>query len=138
MLLLEPPKSGDLSWSTPRGEIRCWALTPDVLALRLSGHLEKDVVPRFRADFDKTWSGALRGLCVDLGEMTGYDSAFRQGMTEWARQMINERNAVLHVYMKSKIVQMGVAVANLALGGVLQVHPSKAALERAAQQLIKP
>jgi hypothetical protein len=112
-------------------------LADDVLAMRLTGHLEAQVVPRFVAEFQRTWPGKLRAILIDLGEMVGYDSAFRQGMTEWARRMVKDRGAVMHIYVRSKIVQMGVAVANLALGGVLQVHPNRTALEQVAQRLLK-
>src|SRR5678816_667580 len=111
MGLLDPPKGGDSVWTTPRGELRAWAPAPDLVVLRLTGYLEKELTPRFVADFERLWPNPLRGVFADLDLMTGYDSAFRVGMTEWARKVI-DRGAVLHVSVRSKLVQMGVAVAN--------------------------
>lgn len=135
MALLDPPKSGDTVWSTPRGELHCWQLAPGSFVVKMSGHLEKELARRFAADFDRAHPGSLDAIFFDGGEMSGYDSAFRVGMTEWAMG-VKKRTKTLHVWVQSKLVQMGVAVANLALGGVLRVHATRAAMEDAARAAV--
>jgi hypothetical protein len=52
----------------------------------------------------------------DWEKMTGYESKCRKEMTEWT---LNRRSRIKHhhVLLKSKLVAMGVATANLVLGG---------------------
>jgi hypothetical protein len=135
MALLEPPKSGDHHWTTPKGEMRAWSPAPGLVVLRLTGHLETEIAPQFISQYGKLWPSGVRLVVADLDEMVGYDSAFRVKMTEWARGVLNG-GAVFHVSVRSKIVQMGVAVANLALGGRVRVHPNRAALEKAARAVL--
>jgi hypothetical protein len=57
----------------------------------------------------------------DLGELLSYDSAARVSVTDWL--LTNRARIVsIHVLTRSKLVGMGVAVANLALGGMMVVH----------------
>lgn len=73
----------------------------------------------------------------DLAEMRGYDSDVRARLTEWSRR---HRNQIVdfHILVRSKIVAMGVSLANLAIGGHIQAHTSRtefdAALARAIRQ----
>ena len=136
MAFLEPPKSGDHAWTTSRGEMRVWSPAQGLVVMRFTGHLEKDLVPRFVPEYARLWPAGVRGVFADLDDMIGYDSGFRVGMTEWAKGVLNG-GAVLHVSVRSKIVQMGVAVANLALGGRVRVHANRAALEKSAQTLAR-
>jgi hypothetical protein len=60
-------------------------------------------------------------LFFDLGAMHSYDSAMRVRWTEWLKKHLSQVDR-LDVIARSKIVTMGVAVANLALGGIITVH----------------
>lgn len=53
-------------------------------------------------------------------EMTGYESSCRGQLTQWA--MRHKHDTKLHLVFGSPLVAMGVTVANLALGNVLNVH----------------
>ena len=135
MALLDPPKSGAVVYTTPRGELCTWMPAPGIHVVKMTGYLEKEVAPRFAADFDRAHPGPLKAIFFDGGAMTGYESGFRIGMTDWAKGVKN-RTDTLHVWVQSKLVQMGVAVANLALGGVLRVHASRTAMETAVRAVV--
>ena len=62
-------------------------------------------------------------------EMTGYDSAARNLLTQTARA--NAHPGKLHIGTRSKLVAMGVSVANLVLGGRIQHHGSLADMQAA-------
>jgi hypothetical protein len=131
MGLLDAPR-GAAVWATGRGELRCWSPLPGICVVKLTGHLEKELAPKFAEDFNRTHPGQLLAIFFDGGDMHGYDSKFRIGMQDWAKG-VKQRTGSLHVWVQSKLVQMGVAVANLALGGVLRVHATRAAMEATAR-----
>jgi hypothetical protein len=60
----------------------------------------------------------------DFWEMPTYDSEMR---TEWTRWLATHRASLdsLHVLARSKLVLMGVSVANLALGGIVRTHSTR-------------
>jgi hypothetical protein len=64
--------------------------------------------------------------------MTSYDTDLR---TELTAALARERKCIgcLHVLVRSKIVAMGVSVANLALGGIITIHGSAPSFHAALQ-----
>ncbi|MBL9009280.1 MAG: hypothetical protein JNJ46_33780 [Myxococcales bacterium] len=122
----EPPQQlasskGDIQLSWPR---------PDVLLVRLTGHFDRKL-GAFMLD------AATQGLAqhkrmqifCDWSDATGYDSDVRVTFTSWAAS--HQERAKLSLLVTTKIVAMGVSVANLALGGALQVFNNRAAFESA-------
>src|SRR5262249_6024848 len=111
MRLLDVPP-GATVWADERGELRCWSPSPGIFVLKLGGYCEQELARKFAADFDRTWPGQLKAIFFDAGDMNGYESKFRLLMQDWARG-VKKRTGTLHVWTQSKLVQMGVAVANL-------------------------
>jgi hypothetical protein len=116
-----------------RGEIWVWRLAPSIYASRVQGHLERDMAqaiidlasPQYAA-------GAVSGFHDWFG-MTGYDSRSRVDLTGWI--MEHRSQTRLCIGVKSRLVAMGVSVANLALGGNLitsfsEIAPLEAVLAR--------
>jgi hypothetical protein len=64
-------------------------------------------------------------LHIDFWEMPTYDSGLRVGMTGWATKNRDSVDGV-HVVTRSKLVSMGVSVANLAMGGIFTTHVQRA------------
>lgn len=60
----------------------------------------------------------------DWYKMTGYDSGVRQYVVKWSVSVI-KRWAEIHVGLKSKVVRMGVTLANVALGGKVTIHDDR-------------
>lgn len=71
----------------------------------------------------------------DWVAMTNYDSACRVDMTNWILR--NRAQSVLHVATTSRMVAMGVMVAKVALGDVLNVHGTTEALEGVLADVLK-
>jgi hypothetical protein len=69
-------------------------------------------------------------LFIDAEELVRYDSGVRVAMTEWVSENRSSLHSV-HALVKSKIVAMGAAVANLALGGFVTIHRDRTSFERA-------
>ena len=106
----------------------------DLLCVQLRGSLPAaaglPLEAVLRAEFDKS-----QGLHAfwDLGKLSKYHSEVRICAT---RLLLAQRHKVLslHTFTRSKLVSMGVAVANLALGGIVQIHPDKESYEAALRE----
>jgi hypothetical protein len=80
----------------------------------------------------RRWDAALRAranysIFIDFWDMPTYDGSLRITMTDWLRK---HRSAEpVHILVRSKLVAMGVAVGNLALGGMLTPHSQRASYD---------
>jgi len=61
--------------------------------------------------------------------MQNYETACRVELTDWVLR--HRHQSVLHIAVASRMVAMGVAVANLALGNLIHVHSTLSGLESA-------
>lgn len=64
-------------------------------------------------------------------DMTNYDSVCRVELTAWVLR--HRSQSTLHIGVRSRMVAMGVSVANLALGSLIHVYSTEDALEAALQ-----
>lgn len=88
-------------------------------------------MPFFTATFDTHLKdGALHHVFLSAERLDGYDSGVRIGMTELILRH-RRRIASVGVLVKSKLVAMGVSVANLALGGFIKSYNSRSSYEAA-------
>ncbi|MEP7121032.1 MAG: hypothetical protein ABJE95_08990 [Byssovorax sp.] len=73
----------------------------------------------------------------DVWDLTGYDSEFRIELTKWG--MKNRASVLaLHSVARSKLVNMGLSVANLAMGGIFTPHGKRADFDAIAKRLGLP
>lgn len=122
---------------TARGELRIYALGRTAYGTEFSGHLEDAHVDLFLAYSEERIELASGKLTVfhDWLDMTGYDSSCRKRITDWTVKHLDAYAAV-HVLLRSKLVAMGVQVANLALGGLVKTHKTRASLEAAVRAAV--
>lgn len=76
----------------------------------------------------RRWDAALKqadqaAVLIDFWDMPTYDSGMRVQMTDWGKK--HRSDTKYYVCTKSKLVLMGLSVANLALGGILNVHEKR-------------
>ncbi|MDI1445734.1 hypothetical protein [Polyangium sp. 6x1] len=124
-----------------RGELRI-KVSDDVVYEQVSGYLEKEVVSKITQPIDKLiGQGAKPIIFNDWWELSGYDSDARLKLTDWIF-WIRGKIVGSHILVRSKIVSMGVSIANLALGGMLTVYTDRQeftlAYHRALRQSMKP
>lgn len=115
-----------------RGSIRLWQCAPNIYATRVVGHLSlelaRTIIPYVDPLFAK---GRVLGF-HDWFKMTGYDSASRNELTAWSLR--NKALAQINIGSRSRIVNMGVSVASLALGeNVVRQFSDEAELEAACR-----
>jgi hypothetical protein len=123
---------------TARGTTRVWVLAPTVYVTVASGHMQEEhaeFLEAYGAERIRRSPGKLH-VFHDWLEMTGYDSRCRQRLTSWS---VARRDAYqeVHLALRSKLVAMGVQVANLALGGLMRVHTSRIGLEVELGRLLR-
>jgi hypothetical protein len=107
-----------------------------------SGYLEKEIVSKITHPIDKLiGQGARPVIFNDWWDLSGYDSDARLKLTDWIF-WIRGKIVGSHILVRSKIVSMGVSIANLALGGMLTVYTDRQeftlAYHRALRNSIKP
>jgi hypothetical protein len=127
----------DLELLTPRGELRLWLASDSVYLTQISGWLETPVV-RPWLDRVNAWAARRRHDLWgfhDWEAMENYDGSARQALTSWTF----ENRALftgIHILVRSKIVVLGVEVANLALGRLMVTYRERATFESAMNNVL--
>jgi hypothetical protein len=122
---------------TQRMELQFRAPAPGVLWVRASGHASADFVTSvvtLRNAAVKAWGRVT--LFDDLDGLTGYDPGVRAGLTEWVNQNKGAVTAV-HILVRSRVVAMGVGVANMVLRGVISAHSDRAVFDRELEAAVR-
>jgi len=116
---------------TSRGRLALWTLDQAFLVMQIVAHGDRSFVAPIVAGFERSLRhGTSVQMFVDVELMVSYDTALR---TEVTAALARERKRIgcLHILVRSKIVAMGVSVANLALGGIMTIHGTPAAFQHA-------
>jgi hypothetical protein len=127
-----PIRHGGLAHETSRGRLALWTLDQGVFVFQIVEHGDKSFVAPVVAAFERSLRHGASQMFVDVELMTSYDTELR---TEVTAAMARERKRIgcLHILVRSKIVAMGVSVANLALGGLMTIHGSAPPFQHALQ-----
>lgn len=126
--LIAPPHAQRIE--SARGSIGYWELRRDVYATEVRGYMTRDMAALIIARVDALY--ALGGKVYGFHNwfaMDNYESSCRVDLTAWV--LHNRAQSVLHIGVASRLVAMGVAVANVALGRLIEVHTRPASLEAA-------
>jgi hypothetical protein len=122
------------SWRSESGEAKVAQLSKYVVLVRLVGQAEQPAAPMIFACLEQAFA-AGRALDVfwDLEKLINYHSDVR---TESTRVLLAHRPQLhsIQTYSTSKLVAMGVSVANLALGGIIRMHKGRTTFDAAIQQ----
>jgi hypothetical protein len=126
--LVAPPSA--LRVATPRGSLAYWELTPRVYLTEVRGFMTRDMARLIidRAGLMFARQPRVHGFHNWL-QMNNYESACRVDLTAWVLR--HRAQSVLHIGVASRMVAMGVAVANLALGDLIHVHADAESLDAA-------
>lgn len=117
-------------YTSSRGEVQTILPKPDVVVLKITGHLDRPMGTHVIDILNRYTTGIKRlNVFCDWSEMTGYESDVRSAFTQWVAS--NRARVTFHLLVGSKLVSMGVSVANLALGGILVGYTNRAAFDAA-------
>jgi hypothetical protein len=110
---------------TARGGIGVWVPHASLLVVALRGHGEAAFAAPIVDAYEQLAKGGPVHLFFDAEDLTNYDSPLRTELT--ARFFPDRaRLASFEVLVRSRLVAMGVSVANLALGGVVKMSADRA------------
>jgi hypothetical protein len=116
---------------TATGEVRVRLLDKDLVSIAVRGQFSSELLAPYLAAYERVVANSDRArVFVDAEDTTGYESEVRIEATEHMRR-IRPRLLSVQLLVRSKIVAMGVSVANLALGGFMTVHTRRAAFDAA-------
>lgn len=123
-------------WLSGRGELRIRRPCRSVILFIEKGHLDAEFAPKIStACNDAIASGAKIQIFVDCEFLDGYDPPIRTESTNWLNK---HRASVLkqHMLVRSRLTRMGLAVASLALGGLIDGYSERSPFERALRKAI--
>jgi NAD(P)-dependent dehydrogenase (short-subunit alcohol dehydrogenase family) len=90
------------------------------------GYMTAAVVPFIEHAVDRVLAtGVQPDLFIDLELMTGYDSEYRRMVSQWGARM-HRRFGEVRVFVRSKLVAMGIAVSNLTAANKLKPTTNRA------------
>lgn len=111
---------------------------PGIVLNVMTGHFATDL-----ADFCIAgWTEGLKQhppliMFCNWEAMTGYDPDCRRRLTDWHKQHAKDIEKG-HILLKSKLVAMGVSVANMVLGGsAIETYSNKTKFEMAMRVAMK-
>ena len=130
MVLLRESGTEFAERATETGTLRAWMLAPNLYVTQGEGHMT-DIHCEFIEAYGEACLRRHPGkyyVFHDWRELTGYDTRTRIRLTAWA---VAHRHAYeeVHLAVRSRIIAMGVQVANVALGGFMRTHAGIATLE---------
>jgi hypothetical protein len=125
----------ELCWEDARGGIRLVHEAEHVERIVMRGHARAEQGERLAAALNASLKRGKRHTFWDLEELDRYDSQVRVLATQ---ALLDHRSHVVcvKVLAKSKIVRMGVAVANLTLGGIIENLDTRLLFERALSHAV--
>jgi hypothetical protein len=107
-------------WESPRGSLVISHPAPGVLVFTYHGHMTAEVVPFIERSVDRILAaGHCPDLFIDLDDMSGYDSEYRQAVSKWGARFYR-RFGEVRFLVRSKLIAMGIAVSNLTAEGRLK------------------
>jgi hypothetical protein len=124
-----PPQAVRLT--SPRGEVVIWAPTPTVCIQIVSGYGDAKLAEQLVKEQDRILSGRRDVVSfIDALALAGYESSFRTPLAAQARRQIESGQLKLvNMLTRSKLVAMGAAVVNLAVGSKIEVFSDTKAFD---------
>jgi hypothetical protein len=126
---LVPPRDA-IRIDDARGSLAYWRASPRVYATQVRGYMTPDMARLIIGHGELLYgpAGRVHGF-HDWFDMSNYDSRCRVELTAWV--MSHRQRSALHIGLRSRMVAMGVAVANLALGNLITIHDDPVSLKSA-------
>lgn len=119
------------TFQSDRVHLRIWFPNDALVVQRLEGHADLEVISvMLRHLDDQLARGTKLAIFDDFEELVSYDSDARIAITDWAKEHLPALSTMA-ILTRSKLVSMGTAVANLALGGRLRAYTNRARFEAA-------
>lgn len=137
-MLSRPLPNGTRTWNSPNGELRLWNPAPHVLVLRFRGALFEAEFARIAVSIINEFAASNLGkmdIFHDWQDMALYTTEARTELTELGLRLM-PRLTSLNVLFSSNVVEMGVTMASITLGGI-RMFTQREEFERAIRQAVE-
>lgn len=125
------------TWQSARGSLIIAQPVPGVMIFTYHGYMTAGAVPFIEAEVDEVLERGLRpDLFIDLGLITGYDSDYRRAVSAWGARSYHRFGRV-RVFVRSKLVAMGIAVSNLTAANKLEPTTNRAHFQSAIDEAVR-
>jgi hypothetical protein len=124
---------GDVQLKDARCTVTLGVPAPNVVYTVFDGYVDGELCAKMLDDLGRLCAPLPRVvLFTDAELLVGYTPEVRPLASEWMKslgsKLVND-----HILVRSKVVAMGVAVANLAVGGILRAYSSRSDFNAAAR-----
>lgn len=118
-------------WADERGTLEITTMRPGVVLQRFRGHALPPIADAIseRLERELVRFGSIV-VFDDWEEATGYESEVRIRLTAWTQRHL-DRIPETHILVRSRLLAMGISVANLAVGNKLRAYTSRKEFEAA-------
>lgn len=130
--------NGTRTWTAPNGELRLWKPASHVLVLRFRGALFEAEFARVAVTLIEEFASSNLGklhIFHDWEEMKLYTTEARTELTELGLRLMPRLDS-LNVLFSSSVVEMGVTMASITLGGI-RMFNRREAFEQAIQRAVE-
>lgn len=117
------------------GQIAVWPIAQGLYGSAVTGRLTLPMAELIIEVGEPHYTGGMVHGFHDWLEMTSYESRCRVELTNWV--MSHRAQSRLSIAVRSKLVAMGVSVANLVLGNLIKIRESASELELDLEQARK-
>lgn len=125
----------EVLWRGPRCSVCLSTLAPHVFGTVYSGYIDSPTTSASLTDLERLFGDAPRiTVFSDSTGVIGYDTSARLKAADWMIKM-SERFAACHVLESSRMVAMGLAVMNMAVGGTMLAHSTRESFDEAQRAL---
>jgi hypothetical protein len=108
-----------------------------VVLVTIKGHSSMDLLPLLITEPERRIAQGLRiDWFGDYYDMTSYESQSRLALQEFTNKHKDKMSSIV-ILVRSKIVAMGVSVANLATGGKIEAYTSRENFERTLRAAVQ-
>ncbi len=121
-------------WRTPGGTFELRQPSESLALTKVAGHIDEEL-GRIIAEAHFAMLTKTAGVHTfhDWFEASGYDSGARKTLTNMVLQLRPKLGSV-HILVSSRILSMGISVANVVLGGFIRSYSERQKFEAAYEQ----
>jgi hypothetical protein len=124
---------GDVQLKDARCTVTLGVPAPDVVYTVFEGYVDAELCAKMLDELSRLCTPLSKVVqFTDAELLRGYTPEVRPLASEWMKSL-GRKLVSDHILVRSKVVAMGVAVANLAVGGILRAYSSRSDFNAAAR-----
>lgn len=122
--------------SSRGGDCQLFHVAPGLVKVSYRGLATRDFAEHVTRELELILPRDRRlEVFVDAGALRSYHSDFRKEWTAWMLKHKAQLDGV-HILFHSRVVEMGINIANVVLGDFIKAYPKRADFERRFEQTL--